>query len=78
MEDQERWKVLCERAAKEQDSKKLMQLTQEIIRLLNEKDARLKQSTHFSDTTTISADWIHRSNTCYSELLLYPLKVLFT
>jgi hypothetical protein len=43
MEDQERWKVLCEQAAKEKDPKKLMELTQEIIRLLNEKDARLKQ-----------------------------------
>jgi hypothetical protein len=43
MEDQERWKELCELAAKEQDSKKLMELTREIIRLLNEKDARLKQ-----------------------------------
>jgi hypothetical protein len=43
MEDQERWKVLCEQAAEEKDPKKLMELTQEIIRLLNEKDARLKQ-----------------------------------
>jgi len=31
-------------AAKEQDTEKLMQLTKEIIRLLGEKDARLKQS----------------------------------
>jgi hypothetical protein len=43
MENQEKWMDLCAIAAKEQDSKKLMELTQEIIRLLNEKDARLKQ-----------------------------------
>jgi hypothetical protein len=32
---------LCALAAKEQDSKRLMELTQEIIRLLDEKDNRL-------------------------------------
>jgi hypothetical protein len=30
--------VLCEQAAREQDSNKLMELTEEIIRLLDEKD----------------------------------------
>jgi hypothetical protein len=43
MKDQERWKELCEQAAKEHDRNKLMELTKEIIRLLDEKDARLKQ-----------------------------------
>jgi hypothetical protein len=43
MEDHEHWKELFELAAKEQDSTKLMELTKEIIRLLDEKDARLKQ-----------------------------------
>jgi hypothetical protein len=43
MEEQERWKEVCELAAKEQDPRKLMELTKEIIRLLNEKDARLKR-----------------------------------
>ncbi len=33
---------LCEQASKEQDPEKLMALTQEIIRLLDEKEARLK------------------------------------
>lgn len=42
MENQEHSKELCEQAAKEQDPEKLMQLTKKIIRLLNEKDARLK------------------------------------
>jgi hypothetical protein len=43
MENQEKWREVCALAAKEKDPKKLMELTQEIIRLLNEKDARLKQ-----------------------------------
>ena len=33
---------LCALAAKEQDPQKLIELTREIIRLLDEKDARLK------------------------------------
>jgi hypothetical protein len=42
MENKERWLELCELASKEQDPDKLMELTQEIIRLLDEKEARLK------------------------------------
>jgi hypothetical protein len=42
MKDQERWKELCEQAAKEQDSNKLIELTREITRLLDEKQERLK------------------------------------
>jgi hypothetical protein len=38
----ERWKHLCEQAAVEQDSEKLLELTQEINRLLHEKEERLK------------------------------------
>lgn len=37
----ERWMELCEQAAVEQDSKKLVALTQEINRLLQEKQDRL-------------------------------------
>lgn len=37
----ERWLELCEQAAVEQDSKKLIELTQEINRLLSEKQDRL-------------------------------------
>jgi hypothetical protein len=46
MENHEKWMELCALAAKEQDPEKLMQLTDEILRLLDEdeKDARLKQS----------------------------------
>jgi hypothetical protein len=42
MKDNERWMDLCEQASKEQDPEKLMALTQEIIRVLDEKEARLK------------------------------------
>jgi hypothetical protein len=39
--NKERWMELCELAAVEQDSKKLIALTQEINRLLSEKQDRL-------------------------------------
>jgi hypothetical protein len=38
----ERWKELCEQAAVEQDAEKLLELTREINRLLEEKEQRLK------------------------------------
>jgi hypothetical protein len=37
----ERWQELCRQAATEQDPKRLMELTAEIIRLLDEKEQRL-------------------------------------
>jgi hypothetical protein len=37
MKDKERWRELCEQASKEQDGKKLLELTQEIYRLLQER-----------------------------------------
>lgn len=40
--NEERWRELCARAAVEQDSQKLMELVQEISRLLAEKQARGK------------------------------------
>jgi hypothetical protein len=40
----ERWRKLCEQAAVEQDPEKLLELTSEITRLLDEKEARLQQS----------------------------------
>jgi hypothetical protein len=39
----ERWQELCELAAQEQDPEKLLQLTAEIVRLLDEKTERLKR-----------------------------------
>ena len=36
------WKQLCEQAAVEQDSEKLMELIEEINRMLDNKDERLK------------------------------------
>jgi hypothetical protein len=41
-EEKERWQLLCEQAVKEQDALKLFALIQEINRLLEEKEARLK------------------------------------
>ncbi len=40
---QERWRELCARAAVEQDAEKLLKLTEEIVRLLDEKEDRLRQ-----------------------------------
>lgn len=45
-ENQERWQALCERAAVEQDPEKLIELAKEISRLLEEKEARLKEPRH--------------------------------
>jgi hypothetical protein len=43
MKNHEKWMELCELAANEQDPKKLMELTAEICRLLDEKNARLRR-----------------------------------
>lgn len=40
----ERWRKLCEEAAIEQDPERLLQLAQEITRLLDEKEQRLKNT----------------------------------
>jgi len=42
MENHEQWMDLCALAAKEQDPAKLLALTQEIARLLERKEQRLK------------------------------------
>ncbi len=39
----ERWRQLCAQAAVEQDPDKLLELTEEITLLLDEKEERLKQ-----------------------------------
>ena len=41
-EERERWKQLCEQAANEKDSEKLMELVAEINRLLDLKQQSLK------------------------------------
>jgi predicted Zn-ribbon and HTH transcriptional regulator len=41
-ENKERWKVLCEQAATEQEPEKLHQLVREINDLLEAKEARLE------------------------------------
>jgi hypothetical protein len=41
MKDKARWMELCEQAAGEQDPKKLMELVEEINRLLLEKEKRV-------------------------------------
>jgi hypothetical protein len=42
-ENRERWRELCELAEKEQDPRKLVELTEEINRLLEEKERRLRE-----------------------------------
>jgi len=42
LENRERWIELCAQAAEQLDSVKLLALTQEITRLLDEKQQRLK------------------------------------
>jgi hypothetical protein len=42
-ETRERWWVLCEQAAVEQDPEKLLELTKEINRLLEEKERSLQK-----------------------------------
>ena len=41
--NKERWRELCEQVAVEQDPKKLIELTTEIYRLLDEKRRRLQR-----------------------------------
>ena len=41
----ERWQILCEQAAVEQDPERLLELTREINRLLEEKQNRLANGT---------------------------------
>jgi hypothetical protein len=43
-ETKKHWTELCERAANEQDPKKLLALVAEINRLLEEKEERLRKS----------------------------------
>jgi hypothetical protein len=45
-EKAEQWRALCEQAAVEQDPQKLMRLIEQINRLLEEKEQRLKQQTN--------------------------------
>jgi hypothetical protein len=42
-EQTEKWLELCKQASTEQDPEKLMKLTAEILRLLEEKDKRLRE-----------------------------------
>jgi hypothetical protein len=43
-ENTERWKLLCEQAVTEQDSTKLLELLQEINKLLGEKYDRVRMN----------------------------------
>ena len=45
----ERWMRLCEQAAIEQDHQKLMELINEINRILEEKERQLKQNPEWKD-----------------------------
>jgi hypothetical protein len=50
----EHWTELCEQAAREQDSDKLLQLVHEINRMLDEKEQRLQRE-HAISPATLSA-----------------------
>jgi len=41
-ENEERWRKLCEAAAKEQDSERLLDLVRQINQMLDDKERRLK------------------------------------
>jgi len=41
-ENEERWRKLCEAAAKEQDSDRLLELVRQINEMLDDKERRLK------------------------------------
>lgn len=50
-ENREKWMELCERAAREQDPEKLMQLIAQINQLLEAKEHRLKSSPPATEPT---------------------------
>ncbi len=50
-EAKERWMLLCEQAADEQDASKLMKLVDEINRLLEAKEKRLNAERPTSDNS---------------------------
>jgi hypothetical protein len=52
-QNEERWREVCEQVAVEQDPKKLVELTTEIYRLLEEKRRRL-QRRDFLDATALN------------------------
>lgn len=53
MKNPDRWRELCEQASREQDPEKLLELTREIIRLLDEKETRLKDAIRPTDPPKI-------------------------
>jgi hypothetical protein len=52
----ERWRELCAKAAVEQDPQKLLELTAEITRLLDEKEQRLQQKQGISSERKTPTD----------------------
>lgn len=48
-ENREKWRELCEQAAKEQDPEKLMELIAQINQLLEAKERRLKSNPSGTD-----------------------------
>jgi hypothetical protein len=48
-ENKERWKLLCEQAAVEQDPQKLLELVKEINELLRKKQVRLESKARETD-----------------------------
>jgi len=58
----ERWAELCEQAAKEQDPNRLMQLVQEINKLLIEKEERLASQRTSQTFRRLSAAETHNAS----------------
>ena len=50
-ENEERWRKLCEAAAKEQDSDRLLELVRQINQMLQEKERRLQGKAKRQDST---------------------------
>ena len=50
-ENEERWRKLCEAAAKEQDSDRLLELVRQINQMLEEKERRLQGKAKRQDST---------------------------
>ena len=81
MKDAMKWMELCEQASREQDPKKMIALTAEIIRLLNEKEDRLfhpvaKAEGKYHDTalTSLTCPRANELTTPRSRLRRRPLE----
>ena len=66
----EHWRKLCEEAAVEHDPERLLLLAQEITRLLDEKEQRLKNTHHGGSTKRCSSPGIPLSDRLPSDRMV--------